>query len=143
MKTLILFIFLGATSLSLTQALAQDAKSPPFDAMQGKGMQEMMKHMQGIQVCMAGVDQAELQKIAGRAQSTQENIKALCAKGDSAQAEKVAIAFAQELQTSKDAEQARKCLEDLPEMMKGHMKGADMAQLKDQFTKKNICELAE
>lgn len=138
MKTLLFFILLSATSLSV----GQEPKSP-FDAMQGKGMQEMMKHMQGIQVCMAGVNQAELQKIAGRAQSTQENIKALCAKGETAQAEKVAIAFAQELQTSKDAEQARKCLEDLPEMMKGHIQSADMAQLKDQFTKKNICELTE
>ncbi len=127
--------------ISPTLALAAEPQSP-FASMQTSGMQDMMKNMQGIQMCMSKIDQSKLQAVAAKAQTTQTNIKNLCAQGNSAEAEKIAVAFAREIQGTPEMSALQNCLKDLPEMMKGHIQGTDMAQLQKEFEQKNICALA-
>ncbi|HID81209.1 MAG TPA: hypothetical protein EYH06_02430 [Chromatiales bacterium] len=93
-------------------ALAQN-----YQNMSEQDMQNMMQQAQKMQACMQNIDQAKMQALGDKAKQVESEIKALCAKGERAKAEKKALKFAQEINNSPDVAAARKC----GEMMRGIM----------------------
>ncbi len=78
--------------------LAQNA--PPFDPSEmpsGADMQGMMQQMQEMQVCMASLDQGELEVIQQRGQAMADEIEALCNSGNGGEALNKALAFSRQM----------------------------------------------
>jgi hypothetical protein len=140
-KHFIVAIFCLSPALLLAQTPARPAN--PMEGLQVQGMQALMQNMQGIQNCMAGIDQSRLQAIAQQAQNTQTQVQQLCEANKGAEARKVALDFAKQLEKTPELNQMQNCLKDLPEMMKGHIPGTDMAQLQKDYEKEDICALVK
>lgn len=135
MKMILSFVIF----LSCTQVFADTAN--PLSAMQTNGMQNMMQNMQAIQTCMAKIDQEQLMSLGKQASAVQEKVKKACESKDLSQAKKIALDFATTLKGSSLVKQAQDCLKDLPDMMKGHIPGADLNQLQNEFEKEDICSI--
>lgn len=106
MKTAIIMLLLFFP----VTALAQN-----FQGMNETDMQKMMQQMQKVQQCMENVDQSEMKDFEQRAQKTDAEIKALCAKGKRDKAQKEAIQFSKEVAKIKAIQEIKKCTE----MMQG------------------------
>lgn len=111
----------------------------PFAGIQTEGMQTMMLNMQAIQNCMAKINQDELMAIGQQAKTVQENIQKECSAAKPNNAQKIAMDFVKELEKSSAVKQAQACLKDLPDMMKGHIPGADIQSLQSELENKDIC----
>jgi hypothetical protein len=135
------FFAIICLSPALVLAQAPARSTNPMEALQVQGMQAMMQNMQAIQNCMAGIDQSRLQAIAEQAQETQTQIQQLCEANKGSEARKVAMDFAKQLEKTPELNQMQNCLKDLPDMMKGHIPGTDMAQLQKDYEKEDICAL--
>ena len=88
-----------------------------YPGMSEADMQRMMQGMQEAQACLQGIDQSGLDAFSQRAEQVESEIKALCADGKRAAAEKKALVFAREVNTDPEIRKMRKC----GEMMHGMM----------------------
>ena len=131
MKKVILFtmLFLG------TQQAIAESQSPFMT----QDMQGLMQKMQGIQECMAKIDQSALNTMAEKSKQVHDKIVAQCDKGDKSGAEKTAMDFANEMKASPEVQQVQACAKDLPDMMQGHMQMLDVEGLQKQYADKDIC----
>ena len=120
-------------------AFPNDTPSP-LDGLKAQGMQAMMGNMQKIQTCMSSIDKNELMSLGEQAKKVKESIKTHCASGNKEKAEQEALSFATTLQSSKAAHQAQDCLKDIPDMMRGHLQGMEIANLDEKLKSKNICD---
>jgi hypothetical protein len=90
--------------------LAQNA--PPFDPSEmpsGADMQGMMQEMQEMQVCMASIDQAELERFQQQAQAMSDEIDALCNSGNGGEALDKALAFSRQMRDEPVMQQLMGC----------------------------------
>ena len=76
---------LMAIPLFLTFSLVQ---AQNYQNMSEQDMQNMMQQAQKMQACMQNIDQAKMQALGDKAKQMESEIKALCAKGERAKAEK-------------------------------------------------------
>jgi hypothetical protein len=88
-------------------------------------MQKMMQNMQKMQACIAQVDQAALRKMASDGEAMQGKVQSLCTSGKRAEAEQVAMKFAQDYVDNKEMKKLKECGEhmagimpDLPSIVK-------------------------
>ena len=88
-----------------------------YPGMSEADMQRMMQGMQEAQACMQGIDQSQLDAFSKRAEQVESEIKALCAKGERAAAERKGLAFAKEVNTDQEIQKVRKCGEQMRGMM--------------------------
>lgn len=74
-------------------------------------MQELMKHAQTMQACMANVDQAQLQVLEQRGLQMESEIKSMCANGQRDAAQQKAKTFAMEIAQSPVLRDTEHCSE--------------------------------
>jgi hypothetical protein len=134
-------VFLLLITLHTPLIAIAETKSP-FSALQNEGMQNLMLNMQEIQNCMAKIDQNELLALSEQAQATQTKIESYCESNDTENAKKSALELANTIKNSTAAKKAQECLKDIPDMMKGHIQGADINQLQSELEKKDVCSLS-
>tara|TARA_R110000787_G_scaffold126191_3_gene237429 strand:+ start:1843 stop:2232 length:390 start_codon:yes stop_codon:yes gene_type:complete len=74
-------------------------------------MQELMKHAQTMQACMANVDQAQLQALEQRGLQMESEIKSMCTNGQRDAAQQKAKTFAMEIAQSPVLRDTEHCSE--------------------------------
>ena len=99
--------------ISLTQIL--HAGNP---GMTEEQMEQLMKNAEKMQACMAKMDQSAMQKLSDKGKKMQGELKSLCAAGKRDEAQSKAIKFGQEIATSKEMQEMKKCGEMAQQMMK-------------------------
>ena len=98
---------------------------------QGMDMQKMQKYM----ACMQGIDQTQLNQLQQDGLQFQEEIKALCTKGERKSAQKKALAFAKETAELPVLKTIQNCTKDVKDMMPGLEN-----QLKQTEGDQHICD---
>ena len=83
----------------------------------GMDQTQLMQKYQALQACMANVNHAELKALGAHAKQLGAEIKVLCANGNKAGALAKVKRFAQEAQANSVVQSAKKCSEELPQMM--------------------------
>ena len=98
------------------------AQVPPADMPQGvpSGLEsftksEFMAQMQTLQICMSGVDQAQLPPLQVRGEDVKAQILASCANGDAAGAWDIARNYEREVRQAPVVMEVQKCLENAPD----------------------------
>lgn len=105
-------LFFGLISLPLTVSA-----QPYGGGMNPEQMQQMMEQMQGMQDCMANIDQAELDAFQRKAEEMDAEVKALCAAGKRDAAMARAMAFGKEAAGNPAMKDMQKCGEGMKQMM--------------------------
>jgi hypothetical protein len=105
MKKLALLLVLVPSWLLAQNTLPFDPSEMPS----GADMQGMMLQMQEMQVCMASIDQAELERFQQQAQAMSDEIDALCNSGDGEEALTKALAFSQQMRDEPVMQQLMDC----------------------------------
>jgi hypothetical protein len=98
------------------------AQAPPAGMPQGipPGMEsfttsEFMAQLQTLQVCMSGVDQAQLPPLQAGAEEAKARILASCASGDAAGAWDIARDYEREVREEPVVMKVQECLENAPD----------------------------
>lgn len=81
-------------------------------------MRQMMQNAQKMQQCFANIDQSAMEALTARGKKVEAEVKALCKSGKRDQAQKRAMAYGRELNTSKEMQAMRKCGNMAQQMMK-------------------------
>lgn len=117
---------------------AASAQNPGDQPMNEAQIQQMMQQMQGLQGCMANIDQAELDAFQQQAEDMNAEIKALCAANKRDAAMDRAMAFGKKVAGSKVMQDMKKCGEGMKEMMPDLAK---VARSRDENgTQRHICD---
>jgi hypothetical protein len=93
------------------------AQNPGRMAVDPTQMQQMMQQMQGMQDCMANIDQTEMQAFQQKAEEMDAEVKALCADGKRDAAMARAMAFGKDTVHSNLMQQMKACGEGMQQMM--------------------------
>lgn len=96
----------------------------------------MQQVLQQAQQCMTAIDQNQLVELKTRSEQMQQNVKALCQKGERDQAQQTALAFAKEMSGSPAIQQMRKC----SEIMQGLAVGLSIGMPEEQLRREHICD---
>jgi hypothetical protein len=73
-------------------------------------VEAVMQQGQKIQVCMAKIDQAEVERVRAAANAKASEVRALCASGDRAAAQSAAIVYGKQLVEEAVLLEAKACL---------------------------------
>jgi hypothetical protein len=106
-----------------------------YQNMSDTDTQKMMQQMQQMQACMAGIDQAELEKFGERAGQMESSVKALCASGKRDEAQQEAIAFGREVTANPSMQKMQECGKMMEGVMPGMPPGAP-----DEDDTRHICD---
>jgi len=98
--------------------------------------QKLMQQMQEVQACMAGIDQAELQKFGERANRLDASVKALCASGKRDEARQEAVTFAREVNSNPSMRKMQAC----SRMMAGMPGMPAIPQVASEDDNRHICD---
>ena len=98
-------------------------------------MEKMMQAMQQMQTCMQAIDQSELEQLEQQSLKLQQDIKSLCASGNSAEAQRRAVAFGLSVSQSASMQQMSKCAE----LMAGMIPANPYAYLAKDYSNVDIC----
>lgn len=102
-----------AVLLQPAPGLAQSpASAMPSDAEMG----QLMEAMQGMQACMAGVDQAALQRLQHQAEQAEAEMRQLCRAGQETSAKARALALGQQIGADPAIKAMQTCMAKLPEL---------------------------
>jgi len=126
------------TRLSTTLLLILPAVSVAqnYQAMDEAGTEKMMQQMQQAQACMAGIDQAALQKFGERANQMDASVKALCASGKRDEAQQEAVTFAREVSNNPSMRKMQEC----SKMMSGIPGMPSIPQGASEDDNRHICD---
>jgi hypothetical protein len=127
-------IFAAITLLLFpTTLLAQS-----YGGMKQGDMQNMMKAMQQVQECMAGIDQAQLNELQARSEKFKKKIDEWCAAGKRSKAQKQALNFGKKIAADPVMKQMEKC----GEMAQGALPMPGMVETYDQkdYADKHVCD---
>lgn len=130
MKRLITFMLL----LPLV-ASAQKMGGMEMDQAQ---MQQMMQKMQGLQNCMAKLDQTEMKAFQQKGMQINGEVKALCSAGKRDEAMERAITFSQEVASSKLMQEMKKCGDGMQSLISTFPK--TLEQQSSGTDSKHICD---
>lgn len=109
--------------------------------MNDEQLQQMMEQMQAMQACIAKIDQADMDRLAARAEAVQMEIDALCTAGRRDQAQERAIARGREMMDSKEVEEMIKCGEMAQQMIE-QMDFLNQ-ESKDELQNLHVCDNRE
>ena len=98
-----IIVVLAVSSVLMQTALAQNGQ------MSDEQMRQMMQNAQKMQECFSNVDQAAIKSLAERGKKIEAEVKALCKEGKRDQAQKIAMTFGKEVNSSKEMQDMRKC----------------------------------
>ena len=96
----------------------------------------IMQQMQAMEKCMAQIDQRELVQMEQHSVQVQQNIIALCNKGNEAEARRVALQFSDEVMQSHSMQTMQQCASLVPGMQQ-QMQALDFEQ---ELGEQSICE---
>lgn len=128
MKKVLIYLF------ALLPAIAM---AENFQGMNQADMQKMMVQMQKMQSCLSKVyQQNDFQKLESRQQQFENEVTALCQKGQRDKAQKKAIAFSEEMNNSPVFKEIKKCGELAKDF-------SDEPIVEDDFdpTKEHVCDI--
>lgn len=83
--------------------------------MSEQDMQKMMAAMQDAQACYEKIDKKALQALQQQAEALMTEVNSLCRAGKRAAAQERVISYARSVQKEPTLQQARRCLENMPE----------------------------
>jgi hypothetical protein len=113
MKSVIAFIALCLPLVSVAQDLS-DIDPATLDSVLQQvdpaTIEAMMQQAQKIQVCMAKIDQAEVERVRVEADAKAAEIRALCGSGERAAAQSAAIVYGKQLVEEPVLLEAKTCL---------------------------------
>jgi cell division protein FtsB len=109
-----------------------------YGSMNNKDMQGMMQVMQGVQKCMANIDQTKLNELQARSEKINQEINALCTQGKRDKAQKRAMAFGKKIASDPTMQQMRKC----GEMAQGALPMEGMVETYDEkeYANRHVCD---
>jgi predicted lipoprotein len=79
-------------------------------------MRQLMEAMQGMQACMAGVDQAALKRMQQRAEQAEAEMRQLCRAGQESAAKARALALGQQIGADPAIQTMQACMAKLPKL---------------------------
>jgi hypothetical protein len=79
-------------------------------------MRQMMEAMQGMQACMAGVDQAAISRFQQQAQAAEAEMRRLCRAGQQAAAEARALQLGLQMASDPTIKTMQACMARLPQL---------------------------
>jgi hypothetical protein len=127
-------IFLSLLILPLTVSAQNPGRIPASQAQ----IQQMMQQMQGMQSCMANIDQAEMQAFQQKAEAIDAEIKALCAAGKRDSAMARAMAFGKDAAQSNLMQHMKACGEGMQNLMP-HLPKSAQSDANDDKTM-HVCD---
>lgn len=98
--------------------------------------ENMLHNLQKMQTCLESVDQTEVRALEQRAQALQATIQSLCSNGQRDKAQQEAMAFGNEVATSKVVKQVAKCTK----IMEGMIPEMPLLDFDRDFSDYNICD---
>ena len=101
-------------------------------------MQKIMEQAQKIQACMEKIDQSALENIVIRGQAMEKEIRSLCLTGKRDIAQKKAIAYGREINSSREMKEMQKCSAIAGDMMN---QIPDMQNMLKDDKNKHVCDV--
>jgi len=98
-----ILVVLAVSSILMQTALAQNGQ------MSDEQMRQMMQKAQKMQECFENVDQSAMKALAEKGKKVEKEVKELCIAGKRDQAQKMAMAFGKEVNTSEEMQAIDKC----------------------------------
>ncbi len=102
--------------------------------------QDMMAQMQEMSLCMQSIDQKELKALENDSNQFSTEIKELCDAGKHDEAQEKALKFSRKMMDAPVLKTMRKCMEKLPDSMKGMMPNMDPEEIVKDYSKHNVCD---
>ena len=88
-----------------------------FVANQVMGNEQMQQQMKEVQRCFESIDQSQFHALEAKGKEMESEIKKLCAAGERDEAMKVGMKYGQELTSSPEMKEIRRCSKLMQKMM--------------------------
>ena len=102
--------------------------------------EDMMAQIQEMQQCMQSIDRSEMEAMKVEGEKVSEELKSLCKAGKPDEAKEKAITYSKKMMDSNALKAMRKCVEKMPESMKGMMPPMGPEDMEKELKDKNICD---
>lgn len=123
-------------TIILSTALTSSALCIPATAF---AQQDMMALMQEMTLCMQNIDRNEIKAIQDESMQLSTDIKNLCQSGKTEEAQQVATEFSNKAVNSLALKTMQKCMDKMPENMKGMLPTTNLKELVKSQSKKSVC----
>lgn len=114
------------------------AQNSPF-GQPGGNAQQMMQQMQKMGACMADIDQDALDELSKQAQAVNDEIEALCKRGDESAALSRALEFSREMRDEPLLKKVQECTKGMAQMM-AQIMPVNPAEVEAKAERGGICD---